>query len=111
MNTKFLFLAGVALLSYLATAQNYSVDWYTIDGGGATSSAGSYSLSGTIGQPDADTLSGGSFTLEGGFSPGIVVQSPGVPTLFIQLSGSSVIVTWSPATPSLSLEQTDSLSS
>jgi hypothetical protein len=80
------------LLSAPAHAQ-YAIDWYTIDGGGGTSSGGSYTVSGTIGQPDAGTLSGGSYTLEGGFWPGLVVPSTtGGPTLFIQLSGANVII-------------------
>jgi hypothetical protein len=46
----------------------YSIDWYTIDGGGATfSTGGSYSLGGSIGQPDAGVMSGGTYTLNGGF--------------------------------------------
>ena len=46
----------------------YDLTWSTIDGGGTTSSCGgSYSLNGTIGQADAGTLSGGSYTLVGGF--------------------------------------------
>ena len=49
---------------------SYTLDWYTVDGGGGTSSSASYSLSGTIGQPDASVLSGGSYTLAGGFWPG-----------------------------------------
>jgi hypothetical protein len=45
-----------------------SITWYTMDGGGAIGTAnGGYRLSGTIGQPDAGTLSGGSFVLRGGF--------------------------------------------
>ncbi len=50
-----------------ATAQPYAVSWYTIDGGGGTSSGGTYSLVSTIGQPDAGTLSGGSYLVVGGF--------------------------------------------
>jgi hypothetical protein len=97
------------LLSAPAHAQ-YAIDWYTIDGGGGTSSGGNYTLSGTIGQPDAGTLSGGSYTLEGGFWPGLVVASTtGGPTLFIQLSGANVIISWSPSSPGFALEQTDSL--
>lgn len=45
----------------------YRIDWYTIDGGGGTSSGGPYQLSGTIGQPDADYLDGGPYELLGGF--------------------------------------------
>jgi hypothetical protein len=96
-----------------AQAQPYSVDWYTIDGGGGTSSGGSYTLSGTIGQPDASLvpLTGGNYTLQGGFWPGIVVVSGGeTPTLYLQLSGPNVIISWSPGTPGFALEQADSLS-
>ena len=45
----------------------YDLSWYTLDGGGGSSSGGGYSLSGTIGQPDAGTVSGGGYTLLGGF--------------------------------------------
>jgi len=63
-------LAGFALVCSSAAAQPFSIDWFTIDGGGGTSSGGGFTLSGTIGQPDAGTLSGGGFTLRGGFWPG-----------------------------------------
>ena len=46
----------------------YEIAWYTIDGGGAQDLAGgSYSLSGTVGQSDAGSQSGGSYMLNGGF--------------------------------------------
>jgi hypothetical protein len=46
----------------------YDLTWSTIDGGGATfSTGGTYSLGGTIGQPDAGSMSGGSYALVGGF--------------------------------------------
>ena len=35
-------------------SNEYSIVWHTIDGGGGTSSGGVYSVSGTIGQADAD---------------------------------------------------------
>lgn len=65
-----LLLVGVRL----ALAQSYSVDWHTIDGGGATfSTGGTFQLGGTIGQPDASSfatpITGGNFTLVGGFWP------------------------------------------
>ena len=48
-----------------------AVDWHTIDGGGSMNSVGgTFSLSGTIGQPDAQippVMSGGAFELTGGF--------------------------------------------
>ena len=57
-------LLGVVSASALA---GYTLDWWTVDSGGDTSSGGSYSLGGTIGQPDAGTSSGGSYSLSGGF--------------------------------------------
>ena len=113
--SSFLGQLRIALLLAIpltALAQPYSIDWYTVDGGGGTSTGGSYTLSGTIGQPDAaaTTLSGGSYTLQGGFWPGLIVTIPGEgPTLLIQLSGANVILSWSPDTPGFALEQTDDL--
>lgn len=48
----------------------YEISWYTIDGGGGTSSGGSYVLTGTIGQADADWGRGGDYEVLGGFWPG-----------------------------------------
>lgn len=52
-----------------AFAGNYDVSWSTVDGGGQMSATGrGYLLSGTIGQADAgSTLSGGEYTMIGGF--------------------------------------------
>jgi hypothetical protein len=54
----------------LAFAQ-FELSWSTIDGGGAmNSTGGSFTLSGTIGQPDAQVapvMFGGSFQVTGGF--------------------------------------------
>jgi hypothetical protein len=80
-----------------ARAQTYSIDWQTIDGGGGTSTGGVYSVSGTIGQPDAGTMSGGSFTLQGGFWGVIAaVQTTGAPLLSITLNSqpSTITVSW-----------------
>jgi hypothetical protein len=63
-------LAVVCLLTSSALASSeaaYLLNWYTVDGGGGTSTGGVYSLSGTIGQADAGTMSGGVYTLLGGF--------------------------------------------
>jgi len=68
-------IAGAA--SSAAHAQPFEISWYTIDGGGGTSTGGSYSLSGTIGQHDAaQGLAGGSFTLDSGFWPGVTTAPP-----------------------------------
>src|SRR5208282_1031751 len=84
----------------LGFAQQYSISWYKIAGGGGTSTgtngASVYSLSGTIGQQDASgAMTGGTYSLTGGFWSLIsVVQTAGAPTLTITKSGNSVIVSW-----------------
>ena len=95
-------------------AQLISVDWHTIDGGGGTSTGGVYSVSGTIGQPDAGAaMTGGNYSLTGGFWSLYAVQIPGAPTLRIFLTTSNTAaVTWqSPSTGWLLQENTNSVSS
>ena len=57
------------LLPVYGWAQNYSINWYKVAGGGGTSTGGVYSVSGTIGQQDAttQTLTGGPYSLTGGY--------------------------------------------
>ncbi len=51
-----------------AFAQDYAIDWHTVNGGGGMwSTGGTYELGGTIGQPDAGAMTGGDFQLTGGF--------------------------------------------
>jgi hypothetical protein len=78
MRVKWLVLSALliilitVILSGAASADvlSYSLDWWTVDGGGGTSSGGDYALSGTVGQADANVLTGGEYTLSGGFWPG-----------------------------------------
>ena len=45
----------------------YSIQWYTIDGGGESSAGGPYQVTGTIGQPDAGYHYAAPYELLGGF--------------------------------------------
>src|SRR6266699_156285 len=103
-----------AVTSTTALAQSYSLDWFTIDGGGGTSTGGLYSVSGTIGQPDAGKMSGGSYTIDGGFW-GILaaVQTPGAPLLSIaRTTTNTVAVYWpSPATDFVLQQNTNGIAS
>jgi hypothetical protein len=103
----FLVFIGMALS---VQAQSYSINWYKIAGGGGTSSNGQYSVTGTIGQPDASgALTGGQYSLTGGFWSLIaVVQTAGLPNLSIARSGNSVIVSW-PNTGTYTLQQNSNL--
>jgi len=96
MKRRLLIAGGLLFAGFLSLQAQYSIDWYSIDGGGGTSTGGVYSVSGTIGQPDAGAMSGGNFTLQGGFWAVIAaVQTPGAPTLSIRMTATnSVIVSW-----------------
>ncbi len=102
-------MLGFVALGLAARAQ-YSIDWYTIDGGGGTSTGGVYSVSGTIGQPDAGHMSGGNFTLDGGFWVIAAVQTPGAPTLRIVLTATNtVVIAWPAPSTGYSLQQNSDL--
>jgi hypothetical protein len=103
------FILSVSALIFGATldarAQNYSIDWYKIAGGGGTSSNGSYVVNGTIGQADAGQMAGGNYSLTGGFWSLIsLVQTPGAPILNITYSGANAIVSWQLPAPNFLLE-------
>ena len=67
----FIILSGVFVSTSLAqTGGPYALEWSTIDGGGGQSSGGQYTLTGTIGQPDAAYSDGGNYELLGGFWSG-----------------------------------------
>ena len=75
-----LLLGGVVI----GAQAQYSLDWSTIDGGGGTSTGGVYSVSGTLGQPDAGgPMTGGQYSVTGGFWALYAVQTPGGPLLTI----------------------------
>jgi hypothetical protein len=97
MKTKLYCYCLLSVFSFQLSAfsQSYSIDWHTIDGGGGTSTGGVYTVSGTIGQPDAGAMSGGNFTSHGGFW-GIIaaVQTPGAPLLTVTRSNNAMIVSW-----------------
>jgi hypothetical protein len=107
---RFFPVTVLALFCASAGAQNFSIDWYKLSGGGGTSTGGNFSVSGTIGQPEASTtLTGGNFSLTGGFWSIIAVfQTAGAPNLLISHAGSNVVVSW-PATGSFFLQQNDNL--
>jgi hypothetical protein len=112
MNSKRFFLLGLAAFApFAASSQNYSIDWYTIDGGGGTSTGGVYSVSGTIGQPDAGRMTGASYVLDGGFWGFVgAVQTVGAPLLSIERLGSNVRVFWPLPATGYVLDQAGTLS-
>ena len=104
------FAFAFSLISALA---QYSVDWFKIAGGGGTSTGGVFSVSGTIGQPDAGgVLTNGPYALTGGFwALPELVQTPDAPTLHVTNAAPGfATIWWTPSTPGLVLQSSDSLS-
>ncbi len=74
----FIILALSLALTGIALAQGgpepqagpFDLSWWTVDAGGGGSSGGPYALTGVIGQPDAEALSGGRYRLAGGWLAG-----------------------------------------
>jgi hypothetical protein len=73
-----------------ATPGLASIDlsWFSVDGGGGTSSGPSLQLSGTAGQPDAGVLISATYRLEGGFRGGGSVVT-GLPEVNPEVPGLS----------------------
>jgi hypothetical protein len=106
----FLFIASL-LAEAAVHAQQYSIDWYKVSGGGGTSTGGVYSISGTIGQHDASgSMAGGNYSVTGGFWSIYAVQMPGAPTLIITYSGNQAIISWSLAATGWTLQTNNNLS-
>jgi hypothetical protein len=111
--TRFLALLGlIALTSSSGVCGQYSIDWFKISGGGGTSTGNVYTISGTIGQHDANVLmGGGNYSLTGGFWSLIAaVQTPGAPLLSVAFSTSNaVVISWPYPSPGFGLEQNAAL--
>jgi hypothetical protein len=101
-------LFAVAFLAELsgALAQNYSIDWYKVAGGGGVSSNEQFTVTGTIGQPDAGgPLTGGNYSVAGGFWALFATQTPGAPLLRIFLTTTNTaIVSWPSSSTGFSLQ-------
>ncbi len=111
---KLFFITHVlVLLAISVQAQNYSINWFTIDGGGGTSTGGVLTVRGTIGQPDASSaLTNGATSLAGGFWPGAgfgLVQTPDAPLLAAELLGGNVRIAWPLPAIGFVLDQTAAL--
>jgi hypothetical protein len=90
----------------------YTIDWHTIDGGGGTSTGGVYSVTGTVGHPDAGaTMTNGQFAVTGGFwALPTAIQTDEAPTLTITpATPGNATISWTPSTPGFVLQETWSL--
>lgn len=58
-----------------------AIPWWTVDTGGGLSQGGPYSLNGTAGQADAAILTGGTYTLKGGYWGGSIEYMINLPMI------------------------------
>jgi len=99
--TRLLFLSLVCP-ALAGAAESLSIDWYTVDGGGGSTSAGDFTLSGTVGQPDAGALiaSGYDFAVFGGYwgqFGDVIPVPPERPVLSISFAGPNSLLLFWPA--------------
>jgi hypothetical protein len=103
----FAWLASTSMVQ----AQPYSVTWYKVSGGGGTSSNSQYAISGTIGQHDAGgPMTGGSYSVTGGFWALYAVQTPGAPFLTITYVGGQAVVSWDSSVTGWTLQTNSNIS-
>ena len=110
---KALLVTAVLTHTLRALAQTYSIDWFTIDGGGSTSTGAVFSVRGTIGQHDAGgPMTNGQYSVTGGFwALPTAIQVVGAPTLTIVPAASGqATISWTPDTPGFVLQETWTLS-
>ena len=110
MTTRTTLALPIAVLAASASTAHaqLSIPWFTIDGGGGTSTGDGFTLSGTIGQPDAGpAMVGGAFALTGGYWSGVL--TPACPGDFNGVNGIDVfdlldfLTVWFAADPAADL--------
>ena len=80
-----------AAARFAAIDADFDLTWHTIDGGGGASAGGGFELAGTIGQPDAGTMTGGDFILSGGFMAGVSAAPPEPPICPADINGDAEV--------------------
>jgi hypothetical protein len=102
-------LTTLSVYPRLAHGRGYRMDWQTVAAGGGQSSGGNFSLSGTIGQPDAGFSAGGAYVQQSGFWSD--AQNAVGPTLHIERSGSDWNLSWPATFQGFRLETTTQITS
>ena len=107
---NFMLLLGLCLPMF-CQAQNYSINWFTVAGGGGTSTGGVYTVNATIGQAVAGgPITGGNYAATTGFWSLYAVQTAGAPLLIITHVGNQAIVSWNPSATGWTLQTNTTLS-
>ncbi len=126
---KHAFVATLLFAAISARAQQYSIPWHKIAGGGSASAGGTFHVAGTIGQAEAGVFGSMATTpaplsqelaaatpsqtpttyqLVAGFRA-IALQTPGAPTLKFSGTSAGGVFSWSASAPGYTLQQSTSL--
>jgi hypothetical protein len=89
------------------SAQILNLDWFTIDGGGGTSTGGAYAISGTIGQPDVGRFAGPNYTLVGGFWS--VIPQDSIRRVKIKKRAGQLVLSWPAEAPAVVVQSATQL--
>ena len=80
-----LILVAALFSIVLAQTGQFDLPWHTIDSGGGESSGGDFAIQAAVGQPDASSMSGGDFTMSGGFLVAPISPDTGAIDVFLPL--------------------------
>jgi hypothetical protein len=110
------FLAGALALAAVAVplgAQPFSITWHKVSGGGGTSAKSPFAITGTIGQHDVGApMSGGGFSVTGGFWALYALPTSGAPSLDITRSPTNTVtISWPSPSTGWNLQVNTNLSS
>jgi hypothetical protein len=109
---KKLCLVFSLVIPWVASAQQYQINWFKVAGGGGTSTGSGYALTGTIGQDDAGgPMTGGGYSLSGGFwnSQTVAQTTVGLGLTIVRTGTNTVVVSWPAPAPGWELLETPSL--
>ena len=101
----------LGLMAFPGNAHPFTLESFTVDGGGGICTGGPYALSGTFGQPDAGSASAGNFAVTGGFwapaSESVGAGSPGL-TIGVQ-DDDRLQICWPSSSIGFGLQETPSI--
>lgn len=103
---------AVLLCGLSPALAQYSIPWWKIGGGGGTSAGGGFSITGSIGQFDADgPMFSDRYSVSGGFwALPVAVQVAGAPTLHIAKAAPGfAVVWWTPPSTNWVLQESPTL--
>lgn len=110
---RFIAILFVVIVSgiHALYGEGFSIEWQVLDATVGTSTGGSYSITGIIGQPNASTpMTGGEFSISGGVTGlAVALREQNSPALRIEPRGANLLIAWPSSGMGFHLQQSSSL--